>query len=608
MSAPRRPGGRAERAAGPAAAPRVRAPRAPGIPGRLARVLPPRVARWVALPAALLIAVLVHYPALRTFFAADDLIFLARAAGLDPDPVSWWRVLSGAPRWRLFHALFGVNPLPYHVANLLLHLVNVTLVHAVARRLFPGNRATAWMAATLFGASAIAFTPLHWASGFGEFLAATFALLSLWFYLVARGAGIESAAAGRERPGLLWASAAALLAAGLAKEVTLLLPAVLAVADRRLGGIGRRGRSLAPALVAGVLFATGYVASFRLTRHLGGEAYALEFSPGFLAHNLATYLRWTVALLDPVRDAFAQAATDAWPLGGGVALAAALLLWSQRRGPRHPEEVGAAWFLALLAPAVPLAHHTYLYYLYVPWAGACWLLAGAAARLARRAPALLPAALAATLVFAAVEAWSVRAREAAMTGRFATDRTICESTLLRNAVAALDSVPMAPGTRVVFANPAPRAPAPTSRPAVDILFTYNPLEVALRGGRSLRVLRPGVECLGVVDTIPSGWEDVEVFLYQPDGSARHLGHGSQAEAGLGYFTLRTEQWALAGRMFLRSLALGDTLPDAVFGLAVTRVMQGREDEAQVFAGVGLRRWPNDPRAPAIREGLRRERR
>jgi hypothetical protein len=60
-------------------------------------------------------------------------------------------------------------------------------------------------------------------------------------------------------------------------------------------------------------------------------------------------------------------------------------------------------------------------------------------------------------------------------------------------------------------------------------------------------------------------------------------------------------------MFLRSLALGDTLPDAVFGLAITRVMQGREDEARVFAGEGLRRWPRDPRVPSLLEGLRQRR-
>jgi hypothetical protein len=570
------------------------------------RAIPPQYASWIALPSALLVTALVHYPALRTYFAQDDLIFLARAAGLESAPVSWWRVLSGAPRWKLFYALFGVDPLPYHAVNLLFHLVNVALVYAVARRLFSGRQA-AWTAATLFGASAIAFTPLHWATGFGEFLAAAFALLSLWLYLIARGASADGTAEGRERPAWLWVSAAALLAAGLSKEITLLLPLVLVVADRRLGGLARRGRSLVPAMAAGLIFAAGYAVTFLWTRHLGGEAYALDPSPEFVAHNLMTYLRWTVALWDPVRDAFAQRSFGALPVGLAVAAGALLVLASQWRARRHPEEVGAAWFLALLAPAVPLAHHTYLYYLYAPWAGACWLAAGAASRFARRVPALLPVTLAATLAFAAVEAWSVRAREAAMTGHYATDRTIRESTLLRNAVAAVDTVPMAPGTRVVFANPAPRARASASSQADRVLSTYNPLENALRGGLSFRVLRPGLRCLGVVDTVPPGWADVEVLLYQPDGSARYLGHGSRAEAELGYFTMRTEQWGLAGRMFLRSLALGDTLPDAIFGLAITRAMQGREDEARMYAEEGLRRWPHDPRVPAILGGLRQDR-
>ena len=482
----------------------------------------------------------------------------------------------------------------------------MALVYAVARRLF-GGRGAAWMAALLFGASAIAFTPLHWATGFTEILAGTFALLALLLYLVARGAGAGTDGGLRERPVWLWVSAAAVLAAGLSKEATLLLPLVLVFADRRLGGIARRGRSLVPAGVAGLLFAVSYAASFLSPEHLGGEAYALAPSPVFIAHNLTTYLRWTVALGDPVRDAFAECSRSALPVGLAVAAGVLLVLAGQWRARRHPEELSAFWFLALLAPVVPLAHHTYLYYLYAPWAGACWLAAGAASRLARRVPAALPAALAATLAFAAVEAWSVRTREGAMTDHFATDRTICESTLLRNAVAALDSVPMAPGTRVVYANPAPRARSSFARQDLRVFSTYNPLESALRGGLSLRVLRPEVRCLGVVDTLPLDWADVEVFLYQPDGSARHLGHGSRAEAELGYFTMRTQQWALAERMFLRSLTLGDTLPDAIFGLAITRVMQGRGNEARAFAEEGLRRWPRDARVPAILEGLRQGR-
>jgi hypothetical protein len=162
---------------------------------------------------------------------------------------------------------------------------------------------------------------------------------------------------------------------------------------------------------------------------------------------------------------------------------------------------------------------------------------------------------------------------------------------------------MAPGTRVVYANPTPRTHTASGRDTARIVFSYHPLESALRGGIVLRLLRPGVRCLGVVDTIPLAWADAEVFLYRPDGTARHVGHGSRAEAELGSLTLRLEQWARAERMFLRSLALGDTLPDAILGLGITRSMQGDGARSRRYAEEFLRRWPGERRAPAVRKAL-----
>ena len=590
-----------------AGAPRARPPFPP--------LLPPAVARWLALPSALLIALLVHYPALGTFFAQDDLTFLARARGLEPSPVSVGRVLSGPLRWRLFESLFGLDPLPYHAANLLLHLANVALIYAVARRLFAG-RGAAWAAAVLFGASAIAFTPLHWATGMGEILATTFALAALLLYLAARGAGVAShdpvpaalpgtaAAAPPARNALLWLSAAAVLAAGLSKETVLLIPLVIVVADRRLGGFAPQARTLVPAGLAGLVFLAGFLATLRSVDYLGGEAYALSFSPAFLAGNLATYLRWCVALADPVRDAVASTDLRAPGVGGVAAVAVVLAIAFQWRAPRHPEEVGAAWFLALLAPVVPLAHHTYLYYLYLPWAGACWLLAGAGERIARRLPLVAPFLLAAVLAVAGTEAWSVRARARALTGTIPADRTVRESTMLRNVTVALDSTALAPGARIAFVNPAPALHSSLAGGRSGPLVSYVPLETALGRGRALALFFPRLRYLGFSDTLPRTWEDADVFLFQDDGRARHLGRGSRALAELGYFTLRTQQWARAESMFRRSLALGDTLPDAVFGLGATRSALGAEDEARRWLAEFLRRWPADERAPAIAAALR----
>lgn len=596
---PRKRFGRAsERSA--ARAGRGPAPRA-AIPD-FARAIPPEVARWLALPSAIAITLLVHAPALRTYFAQDDLVFLARVRGIEPWPVSFGRLLSGALRWRLFDALFGLHPLPYHVANLLLHLVNVALLYAVARRLFAG-RVAPWTAAVLFGTTAIAFTPLNWATGFGELLATTFALAAFRFHLAGRDAGAPPHDGARDRIALLWLAALAALAAGLSKETTLLLPAVLVFADRRLGSFEPRARTLVPAGLAGLVFLAGFLATLHSADYLGGEAYALTLAPAFVAQNLATYLAWTAAFWVPVRDAVASADPRAIVPGALVALAAALILASQRRTRRHPEELGAVWFLALLAPVVPLAHHTYLYYLYLPWAGACWLLAGAGERLTRRWPVLAPLLLAAALAFAGVQAWSVRARQTARTGTFLADRTVRESTMLRNVIAALDSSGLPPGVRVAFVNPAPPQHSSLAGAQAGPRVGYLPLEAALHRGEVLRLRFPDLGYLGFSDTLPRAWEAAEVFLFQDDGRARHLGHGARALAELGYFTLRTRQFARADAMFTRSLALGDTLPDAVFGLATTADLLGRGNEARQRALEFLRRWPRDPRAPGLARAL-----
>src|SRR5260370_1185462 len=80
--------------------------------------------------------------------------------------------------------------------------------------------------ALLLGASTIAFTPLHWATGMGEILVATFSLAALHVHLLARE---------RDSRLLPWVTAALVLGAALSKESAVLLPVVLLVAERRMG-------------------------------------------------------------------------------------------------------------------------------------------------------------------------------------------------------------------------------------------------------------------------------------------------------------------------------------------------------------------------------------
>src|SRR5439155_869055 len=59
------------------------------------------------------------------------------------------------------------------------------------------------------------------------------------------------------------------------------------------------------------------------------------------------------------------------PAGLGLARVGAVAAALRGRDSDAPlaVEIGLGWWLLFLIPVLPLAHHTYLYYLYIPWAG-----------------------------------------------------------------------------------------------------------------------------------------------------------------------------------------------------------------------------------------------
>ena len=588
---------------------------APARPERarpLALRLPPREATALAWSLPLLVTIAVHGQAVRTFFAADDVTFLSRASGIAPTPWTLARPLSEGVTWHLLYAAFRLNPLPYHLFLFALHLVNTALVFAIARRL-TGGLGAACAAAVLFGASAIVFTPLHWTSCLVELQVSTFTLAAFLVYLRARD-GAKAAepapprvatdpqAAGVSRP-LIWLSALLGLAAVLSKESVILFPLAFLVADRRSGLFTPHLRTVIPGAIAAAGYGLAFALLIRTIKYVGTEAYGMTASPSFLMFNFATYLRWLVALTDPLPDLKAVVHTEALATGAMVALAALVLLAISFRAKRHPEEVGAAWFLIFLLPVVPLEHHTYLYYLYLPWAGACWTIAAAGQRLVNRAP--LPLAIVAALAlvgFAALQARAVRARESRMSGYYPADRTIRDSMILKNIVGGLDTLGYAPGTAFVFANPAPRVHRPLAGSG-PIVYSYMPFDAALRDGETLRLFAPTWKSLDVVERVPREWEDREIVLFNGDGKLWRIGRGGRALTELGYRLMPLGIWAPADSMFRRARALGDTLPDGTFGLMATSHYLGHDDVMREFCREFLRRWPNEPRAAVVDSAL-----
>lgn len=602
---------RTVRSPGPASAARTKRP---GPIDRLRGAHPVAGLLLHPLTLALVAAALVHLPALDTWFAQDDVSFIARARGLVPTPWSLARPLSEGVVWRAMHAAFGLNPLPYHVFAFALHLANTALVYAIGVRLLGGPWA-AGAAATLFGASAIGFTPLHWiSSGMVELSVTLWALAAFLLYLIGRGraAGAPEGAASAGGAALpLGLSAIAVFAALVSKENAVLLPLVFVAAHFRLGVPRAPGRTLLPGVLAAAAYAVAFAVTLRSVHYVGSLAYAMSADPVHLARNAATYLKWIASPGVPVRDVVAAVDPAAAGFGATVAILIVLLLWLQRRDARHPAEVGAVWFAVLLAPVLPLVAHTYLYYLYLPWAGLCWMVAALGARVARRpAAGWRWAAAALVIAVVALEANGVGRRESGMVGTLPLDKTMRESLMLGNAVTDLRRAGVGAGDSIAFVNPAPPGVriglARLEDVGPEAVTSYVPLEGAMRGGESIRVFFPGATYLGFARDLPPEWARARVFLFQDEGTLRDLGRGAAALTELGLFALRLEDWALAERSFTRAFALGDTLPDAAYGMIAAAFFQGRRDEALRRGAEFLARWPDDPRAAELALRLRQE--
>ncbi|MEK9502892.1 tetratricopeptide repeat protein [Gaopeijia maritima] len=411
------------------------------VPGRFEN--PNAAARWVAA-----LAVLVYLPSLLNGFAYDDLHIIVENDALHSLSSTlgsllqpWWPGDEGATLglWRPFTTLaFGVqwalgggSPLPWHVANLLLHAAVSALV-VRAGTVLMGLRAAS-LAGVVF-----AVHPLHVeavANGVGqaELWAALWMLAAVTVLIetptervrVLPTVGSSSSARARPRAGRLGAGRTAAVVglyalACLTKENAIVLPALLLVveatryrwtpADLR-EMLRRRGAVYgALALVgAGVLVARvailGRVAD--PTPPLGAALLAEIPRIHTLGEIWYHYLRLlTVPLtLTPDYAPGVVPVTTVWTPVGAFAVAATLALavlalWAWRRGSiGRMGALGLLWFAVAVLPVsnvvfvsgVLVAERT----LYLPSVGAAWVLGGVASillvrgRVARVAVALV---------------------------------------------------------------------------------------------------------------------------------------------------------------------------------------------------------------------------
>lgn len=349
----------------------------------------------------LLLAPLAAYvPALGGGFIWDDDAYVVNNPLLTA-PNGWWRIWFSTDQpsqyfplvysaFRVMRGLWGLDPLGYHLVNVLLHGVNALLAWALLRRLaLPG----AWLAAALFALHPVQVETVAWITELKN-------TQSTFFYLLAVLAWLRFTDAA-ERPawGVYGLALGCHALALFSKTTACTLPAalVLTLGLRRQPITLARMIQIAPFVLLGL--AMGLV-SIWWEGHLGSykaeKGLSFSLAERFLIASRAIWFYFG-KLIWPVDLTFSyprwtinahHSAPYLWLLLSGAAAGA---LWWKRKAWAGTVIPAVLWFVALLLPMLgffPLFTFYYSFvadhYQYLACLGMFALCAGALVRLEER--------------------------------------------------------------------------------------------------------------------------------------------------------------------------------------------------------------------------------
>lgn len=336
-------------------------------------------------------AVMGRLPAMGAWWNQDDWGQLGRAAGMKALAAGSGfqpRWLSQHLWWDMTWPLFGLNSDAHAVARLLLHAFSAVLVVRIGSRAGLGALPRL-VAGLLFAASPLAFTPLYWASGIQELLAAFFALVAVERWLAAGTSETGS------RRNLLLACLATILSMA-SKEAGLGLPLLfLALMWLRIG-VRLADKAFAWAMVMTML-AAAVTEGVLVLNHFAADptgSYATGGVGRFLT-NICIYGWWLMSI-GPI---LASQLTWTRLVPGGL-LFVAWLIWGLIQWRRGRRLALLALFAALLSlgPVLVLQERYLPYLAYLAEAaGALALVTLIPARWKPRFPVLLVLTLVAVL-------------------------------------------------------------------------------------------------------------------------------------------------------------------------------------------------------------------
>lgn len=286
-------------------------------------------------------------------------------------PVTWLTL-------GLDYALWGMNPLGYHLTNLLLHVANTVLVYVLASRLLvkatalplPALRAAAAAATLFFALHPLRAESVAWATERRDVLSGLFFFLTVLLYLRA------SESEGVRRRRLLAGSLACLVLGLLSKAILMTVPLVLILLDvyplRRLAPDPRRWREAAfrrvwvekiPYMLLGLAGAAlGYYGQAANSYFTSFVQYPVTARIGMAFYSLWFYAAKTVVPigLSPLYELPARVhPLEPRFLGPtvGVLVVTAVVVWLRRRWPAGL----AVWafYAIVLGPVMGITHSGY---------------------------------------------------------------------------------------------------------------------------------------------------------------------------------------------------------------------------------------------------------
>jgi hypothetical protein len=353
-----------------------------------------RTVAWWTVPS--LVCLLIHWQGFTAWFRADDFAWLSGFNRIHsfhdllmtlflPQAQGTIRPFSERAFFVIGYGLFGLDSLPFRIVIFATQFAALALV-AVAGAKLTGSRAAGFCAALLWTVNSATVEPLAWACVYNEVMCAFFLLLAFYFLL----RYIETGA----RRFKIWEWVVFLLGFG-ALELNVVYPALAGAYTLLCARKFFRGTLPMLAVSIGYTVTHTLVAPTPTT----GE-YAMHFRASIL-RTLAVYWTWSIG---PVFLPTSQH-IRLWMLLAGVAVISVglfLFLAMRLRAGRRAALFCIAWYLATLAPMLPLRDHLTEYYPYIPVIGLAWLGGWGLVEAWRRGPGGRAAAVTMAALYAAL--------------------------------------------------------------------------------------------------------------------------------------------------------------------------------------------------------------